>query len=89
MLLFSQAEIEQDFHHIRELFTEYIQWVHEKVNEEYGLSFDVQDKVEQDLTELDMFSSPSGRFILASVESEVIGMGCIKLIFWHGHTYPH
>jgi GNAT superfamily N-acetyltransferase len=80
MLLFSQAKIEQDFHHIRELFTEYIQWIHEKVNEEYGLSFDVREKVEQDLTELDMFSPPSGRFILASVESEVIGMGCIRRI---------
>jgi GNAT superfamily N-acetyltransferase len=80
MVDFHQAETSDDFNHVQQLFTEYMHWVHLKLNEDYGIDFDVQAKVAQDLTELGMFLPPDGRLVLVSLGSEVIGLGCLRKI---------
>jgi GNAT superfamily N-acetyltransferase len=77
---FHQAQTATDFEQVKELFTEYMQWIHLKLNEEYGIDFDVKSKVAQDMTELDMFSPPSGRLILLTLGSELVGLGCLRSI---------
>ena len=78
MTIFHQVETSSDFEHVRELFSEYLRWVHKKLNEEYGIDFDLQAKIEADMGELDMFSPPKGRLILALIDSAVVGMGSLR-----------
>jgi hypothetical protein len=41
---FHQAETSEDRKRVHDLFTEYLQWVHSKLHEVYGITFDVQAK---------------------------------------------
>jgi GNAT superfamily N-acetyltransferase len=77
---FHQALTNEDLKNVHELFNEYMHWVHSNLNKEYGLEFDVEEKVSQDMTELDMFSPPGGRLILITSESEIVGLGCLRKI---------
>ena len=77
---FHQAETSKDLNHVHQLFTEYMHWVHLKLNEDYGIDFDVQAKVAQDMTDLDMFLPPDGRLVLVSLGSDVVGLGCLRKI---------
>lgn len=80
MVSFHQAMNTGDIEQVRRLFTEYMTWVHMRLNEDYDLDFDVQDKIAQDMTELDMFSPPDGRIILVTIESRLVGIGCLRKI---------
>jgi GNAT superfamily N-acetyltransferase len=62
------------------LFLEYLYWVNQKLDENYGIRFDVPSKVAQDMTELEMFLPPHGRLILATSGSEVVGIACLKKV---------
>ena len=84
-----QAETPEDFNHVQQLFTEYMHWVHLKLNEDYDIDFDIQAKVAQAMTELDMFLPPDGRLVLVSFGSEVVGLGCLRKIgFELGRNLP-
>jgi GNAT superfamily N-acetyltransferase len=75
---FNQAVTDEDIDQVKELFTEYMHWVHLNLNQEYGIEFDVDDKVAQDMTELGMFMPPDGRLTLVTLESELVGLGCLR-----------
>ena len=75
-----QADFTEDRQLVRELFAEYLQWVNEYILQKLGVGFDVQAKVAEDMAQLQMFSPPDGRLVLAIVDSEVAGIGCIKTI---------
>ncbi|MGD2158216.1 MAG: GNAT family N-acetyltransferase [Anaerolineales bacterium] len=77
---FQQAVTDEDLDKVKELFTEYIHWVHLNLSKEYGIEFDVEDKVAQDMTELGMFMPPDGRVTLVTFESELVGLGCLRKI---------
>lgn len=80
MALFSQAATEEDFKHVRELFLEYLYWANEMLNERYGIHFDIQSMVAHDMTKLEIYFPTHGRLILATIESEVVGIACLKRI---------
>jgi ribosomal protein S18 acetylase RimI-like enzyme len=75
-----QADFSEDRQRVREIFTEYLQWVNDKITQKLGGGFDVQVKVAEDMAQLQMFSPPYGRLVLAAVDSEVAGIGCIRTI---------
>jgi hypothetical protein len=58
MLRIYQVETDQDRDHFRDLSWEYLQWANSRVNEEYGISFDIKSMLDQDLLELDKFLPP-------------------------------
>lgn len=59
---------------------EYLDWVDFMFRQEFGISFDVESKVEQDLAGLDQFSPPKGRLLLAQDEGRIAGAGGLRKI---------
>jgi GNAT superfamily N-acetyltransferase len=80
MLKFQQAVTNEDLDHVKHLFSEYMHWVHSNLSKEYGIEFDIEDKIAQDMTELGMFKPPDGRLLLVTLESELVGLGCLRKI---------
>lgn len=72
------ADLESDAAHIRSLFWEYLQWANGRVNEEFGVNFDIETMIEDDMSHLDVFSPPNGRLVLACNGDEVVGIGCLR-----------
>ncbi len=67
--------------HIRQLFSEYLGWVADNANQFWGTSHSVEEVdtfVEEDLETVDRLLPPNGRFYLAQVDGEIVGMGGIK-----------
>jgi hypothetical protein len=53
---------------IRELFREYLQWANAKVEENFGVSFNIATMLEEDMNMLDKFMPPKGRLLLGYVD---------------------
>ena len=77
---FIQAVTDDDLLLVKDLFTEYLQWVQLNLSKEYGLEFDVEEKVALDMTELGMFMPPEGCLLFVKLESELVGLGCLRKI---------
>lgn len=73
-----QADTNEPQDHVRALFWEYLQWANAMVGREFGITFDIATMLEHDMGNLDKFSPPSGRLLLAVCEGEVAGMGCMR-----------
>jgi GNAT superfamily N-acetyltransferase len=69
-----------DNDHVRTLFWEYLQDANSKVEEQFGVSFDIKSMLEEDILDLDKFNPPDGRLLLARFEDRVIGIGCLRRI---------
>lgn len=80
MVEIHQVESEEDKLHVRELFWEYLQWAKVRLEEEYGINFDVEPLVEQDMLDLEKFLPPKGRLLLAKQADQVAGLACMKEI---------
>ena len=75
-----QAKTEQDQSQVRELFWEYLQWANQHLNEEFGINFDIESTLEQDMAQLEIFFPPHGRLLLATKASQAAGIACMKRI---------
>jgi GNAT superfamily N-acetyltransferase len=75
-----QAETAEDQSKVRELFWEYLQWANERLNEEFGIDFDIEPMLERDMAKLEIFLPPHGRLLLATEESQSAGIACMKRI---------
>lgn len=71
---------EQHTQPIRELFWEYLQWANAKVEENFGVSFDIAAMLEDDMNTLDKFMPPKGRLLLGYVEAQPAGIACLKAL---------
>ena len=80
MLRIYQIETDEDRVHVRELFLEYLQWANARVNEEFGINFDIASMVEQNMLQLDKFLPPYGRLLLGEYEGQVVGLACMRRI---------
>jgi GNAT superfamily N-acetyltransferase len=80
MLRIYQIGTEGDRVHVRQLFWEYLQWANARVNEEYGIDFDIESMLEQGMLELDKFLPPDGRLLLAEFDGQVAGLACMQRI---------
>jgi GNAT superfamily N-acetyltransferase len=75
-----QVESREDRALVRELFWEYLEWANKRLNEEYGINFDIASMVEKDMAKLDIFLPPHGRLLLAVKENHGAGLACMKRI---------
>ena len=75
-----RASEEEHAQPIRELFWEYLQWANAKVEENFGVSFDIVAMLEEDMNMLEKFMPPRGRLLLAYVEDQPMGIACLKAL---------
>ena len=75
-----QAETDEDRALIRELFWEYLEWANTRLNEEYGINFDIKSMLEQDMAKLEVFLPPYGRLFLAIEGARAAGIACMRRI---------
>jgi GNAT superfamily N-acetyltransferase len=75
-----QAETEKDKAQVRELFWEYLQWANDRLNREFGISFDIESMIQQNMADLEMFLPPYGRLLLAAEGPNAAGIACMKRI---------
>lgn len=73
-----QAETDEDRPFVRELFWEYLQWANTRVNQEFGVDFDIAAMLEGDMAKLEIFLPPDGRIVLAGEGSRLAGIACLK-----------
>ena len=74
------ADQDQHTQAIRELFWEYLQWANGKVEQNFGVSFDIAAMLEEDMNNLDKFMSPKGCLSLGYGEDRPIGIACLKTL---------
>jgi len=68
---------------LRELFSEYLEWVLLKCKEEFKFNFDkslVEEAVNNSIEELHKFLPPSGYLLLCKNEDEIVGTACMRKI---------
>ncbi len=74
-----QAVEEGQYHPIiREMTWEYLQWANNKVQLNYGVSFDIAEMLDRDLQELSKFMPPSGRLLLGTIDGQPAGIVYLK-----------
>jgi GNAT superfamily N-acetyltransferase len=62
----------------RSLPHEYLLWVADIAQTDYGLTFDVDAMVHSDIEDRSKFFPPTGRFYLVRYRGNDVGVGCIK-----------
>jgi GNAT superfamily N-acetyltransferase len=77
-ILFHQVKSTEHRQQAGELIREYLQWLNERVQSDYGIAFDVEAMVASDLSDTDKFHPPDGRFYLAQCRGDIAGVGCLK-----------
>jgi GNAT superfamily N-acetyltransferase len=75
---FHQVESEEDKQRADALIREYLEWLNERIQRDYGIEFDVEAMLASNLSEPDKFYPPVGRFYLARYGGEIAGVGCLK-----------
>ena len=75
-----QVETEEDALQVRELFWEYLKWANKRLNEEFGVNFDIQSMLERDMAKLEIFLPPHGRLLLSTEEPRATGIACMRRI---------
>ena len=81
MVRITQAT-EHDLASVRSLYLEYLQWLIPSVEEVWGVRIEVTpaDVADRDLAAVQQFMPPTGRLLLASDETSVIGCACVRTI---------
>jgi GNAT superfamily N-acetyltransferase len=74
------ANQDQHAQPVRELFWEYLQWANARVEENFGVSFDIAAMLEDDMNTLDKFMPPKGRLLLGYVDAQPMGIACLKTL---------
>lgn len=77
VLSISQIAYDQDREVIRALFGEYLGWANTMVEQHYGIRFDINTLIENDMATLEKFMPPHGRLLVARRNDAVAG--CIGL----------
>jgi len=77
-IIFHQVESAEHRQQAGALIREYLEWLNERVQRDYGIAFDVDAMVASDLSETDKFHPPDGRFYLVRYGGEAAGVGCLK-----------
>ncbi|MHA1932922.1 MAG: GNAT family N-acetyltransferase [Promethearchaeota archaeon] len=69
---------------LKELFTEYLEWVLLRCEEEFNVNYDIKNfaavGVNKSLEELHKFFPPSGCLLLCKNKNEIIGTACMRKI---------
>lgn len=75
------AQLPNDMDYIKQLWNDYLTWGNDNMQMLYGVHpHNPEEQVEQDTKMIDKFLPPNGRFILAFVDNNPCGIGCLKSI---------
>ena len=75
------AQLPNDIDFIKQLWTEYLTWGNNKMQLLYGVHpHNPVETVAQDIKMIDKFLPPNGRLILAFIDGNACGIGCLKSI---------
>jgi GNAT superfamily N-acetyltransferase len=75
---FHRVENEEQKAQAAILIREYLNWLNERIQQDYGIEFDVEAMVHSDLSDPHKFHPPYGRFYLALLRGQIAGVGCLK-----------
>jgi GNAT superfamily N-acetyltransferase len=75
------AQLPTDIDCIRQLWTAYLTWGNDKMQLLYGVHpHNPEEAVQQDIEMIAKFLPPNGRLILAFIDGNACGIGCLKSI---------
>ena len=75
------AKLPDDLDSIQQLWTAYLTWGNDKMQMLYGVHpHNPEEQVAQDIEMIDKFLPPNGRLILAFIDGNACGIGCLKSI---------
>ncbi len=77
-VLFLQVKSAEHKQQAGSLIREYLEWLNERVQCDYGIEFDVESMVASDLSDSEKFHPPNGRFYLVQYKGDIAGVGCLK-----------
>lgn len=60
---------------LRELLLEYFRWGNEKLDAEFNIRLDIDEIIETDFREIEIYFPPNGRLLLAKVDNKCAGIG--------------
>ena len=80
MLRIYEAEADRQAADIRALFWEYLQWANAMVTREFGVTFEIEAMLEQDMRTLSKFTPPHGCLLLAEVDEQIAGIAGLRTI---------
>jgi len=80
VLSICQMDPDHDTAQVRAMFWEYLHWANSRLNEEYGIAFDIEAMVHKTMSELQTYSPPAGRLLLAKDGNRVVGIACMRRI---------
>ncbi len=76
-----EARVPGDLDVIRQLWTDYLTWGNDRMQLLHGVHpHNPKEAVEQDIRMLDKFLPPHGRLVLAFIDNNPCGIGCLKAI---------
>lgn len=75
------ARLPNDIDFIKKLWTDYLTWGNDKMQMLYGVHpHNPEEAVREDIKNIDKFLPPNGRLIMAFIDEEACGIGCLKSI---------
>jgi GNAT superfamily N-acetyltransferase len=75
------AQLPDDIENIKQLWTDYLTWGNDKMQLLYGVHpHNPTEAVKEDIKNIDKFLPPNGRLILAFIDGNACGIGCLKSI---------
>lgn len=76
-----EAKLPNDVDAIRQLWIDYLTWGNDKMQMLYGVHpHQPEETVEQDIKMIGKFLPPNGRLLLAFIDKNACGVGCLKSI---------
>lgn len=76
-----EAKLPDDLDFIRQLWIDYLRWGNDEMQMLYGVHpHNPTEQVEQDIEMIDKFLPPNGRLMLAFIDNDACGIGCLKSI---------
>lgn len=75
---FHQVQSSEQRERAAALIREYLEWLNDRIQNDYGIEFDVEAMVSSDLSDPDKFHPPYGRFYLVTYGGQAAGVGCLK-----------
>ena len=75
------AKLPSDIVFIKKLWTDYLTWGNDKMQMLYGVHpHNPEEAVKEDIKKIDKFLPPNGRLMLAFIDKNACGIGCLKSI---------
>ncbi len=66
-----------NFNEVQMLFLEYMHWANSLLDQTYGVKFDVDSMVAEDMQKISKFMPPKGRLLLCYADQTLAGIACL------------